>query len=308
MSSDGCSARQSMYSANCSPLTKPSVTSIGWPASVRRLSSTRSRIASWSSSGMPSSIPITRIGICAPRSATKSKPPVPTSGSRLSAQSSRILRLERRHLPRREHPRQQAAVDGVGRRVLEDDDAGRHLDVGLDELEDAAPSGDERVAVDERRARRPRSGSPRRSRAARCSRAAPPRGAGGTSGTGRRRSRRRTGRSTRRSRWSWSSRSPGLNSCQHGDTNPCGAQGAASTHQTWYASRVSTTTPAAEVEPPIAGTSCAGGGGHPPRRRSGPGAVRRRGGAAAAGARLERARRQEGGVGACRRSCASTRT
>ena len=41
-------------------------------------------------------------------------------------------------------------MDGVGRRVLEDDDAGRHLDVGLDQLEDPAASGDERVAVDRR--------------------------------------------------------------------------------------------------------------------------------------------------------------
>ena len=31
MSSEGCSARQSMYSANCSPLTKSSDTSIGLP-------------------------------------------------------------------------------------------------------------------------------------------------------------------------------------------------------------------------------------------------------------------------------------
>ena len=36
-------------------------------------------------------MPITRIGICAPRSATKSNRPVPTSGSRLAAQNSRIF-------------------------------------------------------------------------------------------------------------------------------------------------------------------------------------------------------------------------
>ena len=126
--------------------------------------------------------------------------PVPTSGSRLVGAELADLRLERGDLPRREHPRQQAAVDGVGRRVLEDDDARRHLDAGLDQLEDPAAAGDERVAVDAGRARRPRSGSRRRSRAARCSRAAPPPAAGGTPGTGRRRSRRRTGRSRRRSR------------------------------------------------------------------------------------------------------------
>ena len=34
---------------------------------------------------------MTRIGICAPRSAMKSKPPEPTSGSRLWAQNSRIF-------------------------------------------------------------------------------------------------------------------------------------------------------------------------------------------------------------------------
>ena len=35
-------------------------------------------------------MPIVSIGICAPRSRTKSNPPVPTSGSRLRAQNSRI--------------------------------------------------------------------------------------------------------------------------------------------------------------------------------------------------------------------------
>ena len=36
-------------------------------------------------------MPITRIGICAPRSATKSNRSAPTSGSRLSTQNSRIF-------------------------------------------------------------------------------------------------------------------------------------------------------------------------------------------------------------------------
>ena len=58
------------------------------------------------------------------------------------------LRLQGRHLLRGEHPRQQAAVDRVRRRVLEDDDARRHLDVRLDDLEDRAAPGDERVPVD----------------------------------------------------------------------------------------------------------------------------------------------------------------
>ena len=52
------------------------------------------------------------------------------------------LGLERRHPPRREHPRQQAPVDGVHRRVLEDERARGHLDVRLDDLEDAALARD----------------------------------------------------------------------------------------------------------------------------------------------------------------------
>ena len=92
MSSDGCSARQSMYSANM--LAAGEVLGhlhrlAGLGAEVRRRRGRGS--ASWSSSGMPSSIPITRIGICAPRSATKSNRPAPTSGSRLRAQNSRIF-------------------------------------------------------------------------------------------------------------------------------------------------------------------------------------------------------------------------
>ena len=98
---------------------------------------------------MPSSMPITRIGICAPRSATKSKPPVPTSGSRLRGAELADLRLERGHPPRREHAGQQAPVDGVDRRVLEDEHARRHLDVGLDQLEDPASARDVGLAVDE---------------------------------------------------------------------------------------------------------------------------------------------------------------
>ncbi len=60
------------------------------------------------------------------------------------------LRLERVDLPGREHAREQAPVDGVRRRVLEDEDAGRHLDARLDDLEDAAPSRDVGVPVDQR--------------------------------------------------------------------------------------------------------------------------------------------------------------
>ena len=46
-------------------------------------------MASWSSSGMPSSMPMTRIGISAARSWMKSKCPVPTRGSSVRAQKRR---------------------------------------------------------------------------------------------------------------------------------------------------------------------------------------------------------------------------
>ena len=156
-----------------------------------------SRTASWSCSGMPSSMPITRIGISAPRSATKSKPSEPTSGSRQRDAELADLVLERGHPPRREHPRHQAAVHRVDRRVLEQDHARRQLDVGLDDLEDVAAGAGERLPVDERLLDVVVAATAPRSRSARCSRAAPRRAAARRSGTGRRRSRRRTGRSRR---------------------------------------------------------------------------------------------------------------
>ena len=64
---------------------------MGFPASVRSCALPRSRMYSWSSSGMPSSMLMTFIGICAPRSVTKSNWPEPTSGSRHCAQKSRII-------------------------------------------------------------------------------------------------------------------------------------------------------------------------------------------------------------------------
>ena len=60
------------------------------------------------------------------------------------------LVLERGHPPRREHPRHQAAVHRVDRRVLEQDHARRQLDVGLDDVEDVAARVGERLPVDER--------------------------------------------------------------------------------------------------------------------------------------------------------------
>ena len=52
----------------------------------------------------PDRTTIVRIGICAPRSAMKSKPPAPTSGSRLCAAELPDLGFERGHAPRCEHP------------------------------------------------------------------------------------------------------------------------------------------------------------------------------------------------------------
>ena len=45
------------------------------------------------------------------------------------------LRFQRVHLHGREDPRENAAVDGVLGRILEDHDSRRHFDVRLDELE-----------------------------------------------------------------------------------------------------------------------------------------------------------------------------
>ena len=50
-------------------------TCIGRPARVRSVASVWSRTSVWSDSGMPSSMPITRIGISLPRSAMKSNSP-----------------------------------------------------------------------------------------------------------------------------------------------------------------------------------------------------------------------------------------
>ena len=189
-------------------------TAAAGPARCADVASECSRIASWSSSGMPSSMPITRIGICAPRSATKSNRSAPDERIETVDAELPDLGLERDHLLRREHARQQPAVDRVRRRVLEDEDAGRHLDVRLDHLEDAAASGDDRSPRRRGRARRRRSDSPRRSRTARCSRAALRRAAAGTPGTDRRRCRRRTGRSRRPSSPSPSPAPPSSNSQQ----------------------------------------------------------------------------------------------
>ena len=61
------------------------------------------------------------------------------------------LRLEGVHLPWGEHPRHQTAVGGVHRWILEDDHTGRHLDVGPDQLDDPASTGDVGAVVPPRR-------------------------------------------------------------------------------------------------------------------------------------------------------------
>ena len=60
------------------------------------------------------------------------------------------LGFEVADLARREHASQQFAVHVVDRRVLEDDHAGRNVDVGLDQLDDRAAGRAERLVVDER--------------------------------------------------------------------------------------------------------------------------------------------------------------
>ena len=93
---------------------------------------------------------MTCMGTSAPRSATKSNPPAPTSGSRHSAVNVADLGLEGRHALRSEGTREQAAVDRVHRRVLEDERAWRLLDARLDDLEDVSTTGEEGVALLER--------------------------------------------------------------------------------------------------------------------------------------------------------------
>ena len=64
-----------------------------------------------------------RMGIWAPRSAMKSNPPVPTSGSRLRGAERPDLGLDGVHPLGGEHPAQQTSVQVVGRWILEEDDA-----------------------------------------------------------------------------------------------------------------------------------------------------------------------------------------
>ena len=80
-------------------------------------------------------MPIVRIGICAPRSCTKSNRPVPTSGSRLRAQNARTLSSSafiRLGVNTRDiSPRCTSWLGGSSMRML----PGRQLHAGLDEVE-----------------------------------------------------------------------------------------------------------------------------------------------------------------------------
>ena len=117
------------------------------PRRGARPASRRSRIASWSCSGMPSSMPIVRIGIWAPRSRDEVEPARADERIEAAGAERPDLLLEGVHPLRREHPRHQPAVEVVARRVLHEDVAGRQLDVGLDDLERRALAGPVGVPV-----------------------------------------------------------------------------------------------------------------------------------------------------------------
>ena len=123
---------------------------MGLPASVRICALAWSRIISWSSSGMPSSALITFIGICAPRSATKSNRPAPTSGSRLCAQYSRILGSSALILRgvniRASSLRWMSWIGGSSKITV----ARRNVDVGLDQFHDRAARRAEGFVVHQR--------------------------------------------------------------------------------------------------------------------------------------------------------------
>ncbi len=91
-----------------------------------------------------------RIGICAPRSAMKSKPPAPTSGSSVRAQNSRtfgsIAFIFFGVNTRDSRPRCTSWTGGSSNRMM----PGGMLDVGLDQLEDRASARPVRLPVDQR--------------------------------------------------------------------------------------------------------------------------------------------------------------
>ena len=92
---------------------------------------------------------MTRIGICAPMSAMKSKPPAPISGSSERAQNSRIWSSSASIFFGVNTRDMQRPVDGVRGRILEQERARGNLEARLDQLEDPASRRAVRVAVDE---------------------------------------------------------------------------------------------------------------------------------------------------------------
>ena len=88
-SSEGCVSRQSMYSPNASKVRMASWLVSSLPSSPTRWASACSRKAAWPSSGMPRSMPMTRIGISRPSFSIRSNRDSPTSGSRQRTQYSR---------------------------------------------------------------------------------------------------------------------------------------------------------------------------------------------------------------------------
>ena len=103
-----------------------------------------------SDSGMPSSMPMTRIGIIEASSAMMSNPSEPTKGFRQLTQILPDLVLDRGHPARREHPRHEAAQHRVDGRILEHHHALGHVELRLDQFEDVAAAVGERLPVEQR--------------------------------------------------------------------------------------------------------------------------------------------------------------
>ena len=120
----------------------------------------------------PSSMPMVRMGIWAPRSAMKSKRPAPTRGSRLRAQNSRTLgssALMLRGVKTRDSRRRCRWWAGGSSKMMEPGGISMPL---LMSSSSGALARDVGLPVERAPRRRPRTGSARRSRTARCSRAA----------------------------------------------------------------------------------------------------------------------------------------
>ena len=79
------------------------------------------------------------MGVCAPRSATKSDSPHRPTDRGKDAELT-DLRLELGDLSEALNTRDSSLRSSVDRRVLEDERAGRHLDIGSDQFDHAAAS------------------------------------------------------------------------------------------------------------------------------------------------------------------------